>query len=87
VQLNLRATMRQFLAMQFPPFGAIFMSAILILGHVAAGESVEHVRLMGGQFFGGGFLEIWREGIGWQAVCDRDRITWTQREGKTVHYW
>ena len=80
----------------------LLMSAIFICGltpPATASDSVEHVRLTGGQFFGGGFVEIWRRGagavagvgaavgVGWRAVCDRDRLTWTQREGDvhTVH--
>jgi hypothetical protein len=75
--------MPQIFSQLFVPRGAILVSAILFCGSLAAaGERVEHVRLTGGQFLGGGFVEIWRKGVGWQAVCDRDKITWTQREGK-----
>ncbi len=49
---------------------------------MVAADGVEHVRLTGGQFFGGGYVEIWRAGVGWRAVCDRDRRTWTQTEGE-----
>jgi hypothetical protein len=62
---------------------AILISLSAILRIAMASDSVEHVRLVGGQFFGGGYVEIWQPGgQGWRAVCDRDRQTWTQVEGE-----
>jgi hypothetical protein len=61
---------------------AILISFSAILTIAAASDSVEHVRLVGGQFFGGGYVEIWQAAAGWRAVCDRDKQTWTQVEGE-----
>ena len=63
---------------------AILFSLSVILAGVAASDSVEHVRLTAGQFFGGGYVEVWQAGLGWRAVCDRDRLTWKQTEGERI---
>merc|ERR1719341_632585 len=41
------------------------------------------VRLSGGKYFEGGFVEIWDDGE-WRTVCDPGRNTWNKKAGDAV---
>ena len=41
------------------------------------------VRLSGGKYFEGGYVEIWKDGS-WGLMCDKGRNTWTKNSADVV---
>ena len=48
---------------------------------LAFGENL--VRLSGGKYFEGGFVEIWKDGA-WRGICDPEKNTWDKNAGDVV---
>ena len=48
---------------------------------LAFGENL--VRLRGGKYFEGGFVEIWKDGA-WRGICDPEKNTWDKNAGDVV---
>ena len=41
------------------------------------------VKLSGGIYFEGGFVEIWKDGT-WRGLCDPEKNTWDKKAGDVV---
>ena len=60
----------------------IFLLGVVFVNFVKSEEEVT-VRLSGGKYFEGGYVEIWKDGS-WGLMCDKGRNTWTKNSADVV---
>ena len=56
--------------------------SVLLVNFVKCEEEIT-VRLSGGKYFEGGYVEIWRDGS-WGLLCDKGRNTWTKNSADVL---